>query len=300
MSEPTAVTTRDPRNPIIAGLTIEDIGILPEAVAQINQMAERPDVTAEMVAGPIERDPTLTSKVLRILNSAYYGLRREVRSISHAVAYLGILQIRNIVVSSSVIEAFAFQHGIVDPRLVWEHSLGCAIGAKRLGDMIPELDGDGAYLGGLLHDLGRIVFISKFAEEYGPVVNACERGLCTIRDAEESRFGITHQEAGFILGEAWEFSDAVLAMIRHHHDPAVAGALAPQAAVVGIANSICHSNRLRFGFEMDDEVAMEELEQSWTALMESHQPAAILDREQAEKIVTEAVSHAKELVADLF
>jgi hypothetical protein len=57
---------------------------------------------------------------------------------------------------------------------------------------------------------------------------------------------------------------------------------------------------LRFGFEMDDEVAMEELEQAWTALMESHQPAAILDREQAETIVAEAVTHAKELVADIF
>ena len=238
--------------------------------------------------------------MLRILNSAFYGLRRDITSIPHAVAYLGIHQIRNIVLSSAVIDSFKFNNGVVDPRGVWEHSLGCAMGAKRMGDILPDVDGDGSYLGGLLHDLGRFVFLSKFSDEYSGVIDACERGLCSISEAEESRFDISHSEAGYLLGKAWGFSEVVLSTIRHHHNPAAAGEFVPQAATVAFSDAICNLNGLRFGFEVDDRSAEEAREQSWEVLLASVEPSACLQRDLLEGAILESIEHTKSLVSQMF
>ncbi|RMG43068.1 MAG: HDOD domain-containing protein [Acidobacteria bacterium] len=283
--------------PTIAGVEIQDVGVLPQVAAKVNELASRPDVTGDQIASIILRDPTLTSKVLRLVNSAAFGPRQEIRSLKHAIAYLGINQIRNLVVSSVLVESFRFDHGIVEPRSVWEHCFGCALGAKQLGDLLPDLDGTECYLGGLLHDLGRIVFLSHFSEAYGEVVGLCERGLCPLRDAETSRFGISHAEAGYELGRSWNFSEPVLAMIRYHHEPDAAGPWAPLAAVVGLADAVCHVERLRFGFEIDDDDALEEFERAWSVLL-ADIPAA--DRRELAEPVEAAVRRARSLVAGLF
>jgi HD-like signal output (HDOD) protein len=285
---------------LLAEGKIRDIGVLPEVVANINRMAEDPNVNAEQVAGLILRDPALTSKVLRIINSSFYGLRQEIRSVQHAVAYLGIHQVRNLVICSALIESFRFDHGVVDPRSVWEHSLACAIGAKRLGDMLPGIDGDGTYLGGLLHDLGRIILLAKLPNSYAEVVNIGERGLCTLREAEESRFGMHHDEIGYTIGRSWGFAEPVLAMIRYHHCPAEAERYAAQAAVISLSNSICHREELGYGFEVDHELALEEGDRAWEQLQSEHPAARKFQRDAVEEVVTESVAHTRALVADLF
>ena len=284
----------------IAGIDLEDIGVLPEVAVQVNRIADDPSTRAEQVASIILRDPTLTSKVLRIINSSYYGLRCEVKSIQHAVAYLGISQVRNLVVSSALVESFRFEHGVVEPRTIWEHSLGCAIGAKRLGDRLQAIDGDGAYLGGLLHDVGRILLVSQRPEEYAAVVGTCERGVCSLIDAETSAFDVSHAEVGHALGRAWGFSEPVLSMILHHHRPDEAGEFAPMAAVIGLANSICHRERMGFGFQLDLEIAEEEADRAWNVIASADPAFASLDRREVEDEVTESVQRTREVVSKLF
>lgn len=283
--------------PIIAGLDVQDIGVLPQVAAKVNEMASRPDATGDELAAVILRDPTLTSKVLRLVNSAALAPRQPIRSLRHAIAYLGITQIRNLVLSSVLVEAFRFDHGIVEPRSVWEHCFGCALGAKALGDRLAGVDGGECYLGGLLHDLGRIVFLSHFPEAYGEVVSLCERGLCSLHEAERSRFGIDHTEAGDLLGETWGFSEPVRAMIRHHHDAGAAGSWALLVAIVGLADAICHAERLQFGFEIDDEEAEQGRERAWVVLA-GH--LADADRETLLEPAVEAVRQARSFAANLF
>jgi putative nucleotidyltransferase with HDIG domain len=240
------------------------------------------------------------SKILRIINSAYYGLRQEVRSVEHAVNYLGIQQIRNLVVSSALVESFRFDHGVIEPRCVWEHSLGCAIGAKRIGDLLPRLDGDQAYLGGLLHDIGRIFLLSKYPDRYGEVVAVSERGLMTLRSAERSHFGGTHEEIGFELGKSWGFSDTVLAAVRHHHAAAKAGELAPLVAVVSFANAMCHEHGLRFGFELDDDPVTRIKNHAWEIIQASHPQPELLYFEELEGAALASLDETRDLVSKLF
>ncbi len=298
MSEPEAHPQAP--GPTVAGLEIKDIGVLPEVVAQINELADQPSTTAEDVGALILRDPTMTTKVLRITNSSYYGLRTEVRSIPHAVAYLGINQVRNLVISSALIEAFRFEHGVIEPRGLWEHSLACAIGAKELARALPALSGETAYLGGLLHDLGRIVLMANFPEEFAKAVDNCERGLCTLRQAEESHFGLSHEAAGHTVCQAWDFPEAVLAIVRHHHHPHAAGPFAPLAAVVQFANATCHEMKLRFGFELDDEHAREEKDRAWEVLVETYDGPFPVGRDVADHAVADAVGRTRELVREIF
>lgn len=295
-----AAKRRKANQETIAGLQIEEIGVLPQVVDQINDLADRPSTTAEEVARVILRDPTLTSKILRIVNSTFYGLRREIRSVPHAIAYLGIQQVRNLVVSSALIESFRFEHGVVEPAKVWEHSLGCAIGAKRLGDTLPGVSGDLGYLGGLLHDIGRIVLLSKFPDDYADVVGTCERGLCPLREAEESRFEISHEEAGFILGQAWGFSKSVLSMILHHHRPRKAGPATAQAALVGLANAVCLMEGLHFGFWVDVDFAPRERDRAIGILSETDPAIRDMNWDETLQSLVESIQHTKTLVADLF
>ncbi len=298
------MTTKTPppetEAPSVVHVPIEDIGVLPTVVAKINALADDPSTDADRVARLILRDPSLTSKILHIINSSFYGLRQEVRSIQHAVAYLGIQQVRNLVVSSTLIESFRFDHGIVEPRAIWEHSLGCAIGSKRMGDMLPGIDGDLVYLGGLLHDLGRIVMISQFSGPYREVINNCERGLCTLREAEQARFDGSHEEIGEAVGRAWGFSDAVLTIIRHHHQPAEGGALAAAVAIVSFANAVCHHEGLRFGFSPDDDNFHENKEFAWHTLGAHHPELGGVNQQDVEAAVVESVQNAKAAVAELF
>jgi len=297
-SKPIPVSQDAPQS--IAGIDLEDIGVLPGVATQVNALASDPSCTADKIAVLILRHPSLTSKVLRIINSSYYGLRSEVRSIQHAVAYLGISQVRNLVVSSALVEAFRFEHGVVGPRTIWEQSLGCAIGAKRLGDALEGMDGDGAYLGGLLHDVGRILLVSKRPEDRAKVIGTCERGVCLMREAEESRFGVNHADAGYMRGRSWGFTESVMSIIRHHHNPRAAGELAPLVAVVGFANAICHREGLSFGFQLDREVAEEEGERCWEIITSSDPAFATADRAAIEEEVVESVHRTREVVSKLF
>jgi putative nucleotidyltransferase with HDIG domain len=298
----TSASGPDGRNktPVILDVPIDDIGVLPTVVTRVNELANDPSTDADRVARLILRDPSLTSKVLRIINSAFYGLRQQVQSIQHAVAYLGIHQVRNIVWSSALIESFRFAHGVVEPGTVWEHSLGCAIGAKRMGDLLPEVDGDGAYLGGLLHDLGRIVLLSRFPDSYREVIQVCERGLCTLREAETGEFGISHEEVGASVGEGWDFQEAVIAMIRHHHDPQAAGFYTAPAAVISFVDAICHEQGLRFGFAFDDDTSGYDKDEAWAALRVGHPDLSGVEQENIEAEVVDSIRLTKSFVAGIF
>jgi putative nucleotidyltransferase with HDIG domain len=204
---------------------IEHLPTLPEVITRILSMVEDADSSIQRISEVVGQDQSLVASILRMVNSPYYGLRHRVVSIQHAVVVLGLRSVRNIALSSVLVKTFGessrdlrFQR-----HLLWRHTVACAVAARYLAQRVGCADPEEAFLAGLLHDIGLVVYDQHFHEEFRRVVDlvlARGQGLCT---AEREILGHDHGEAGAILARRWSFPPAVVDAIACHHRPDAAG-----------------------------------------------------------------------------
>jgi len=196
---------------------IQDLPTIPGVVERINREEKKRSLTARRLADIIATDPALTSKVLRLANSAYYGLARQVSTLDRAVTVLGFDTLKSLALSVSVFETFAGHGGLAG---LWFHSLGCAVATKnilRCGGSLQGLEENG-FVAGILHDVGKLAIIANLADEAAQVrERADSRGRPHFR-VEKELLGFTHQQVGAMLADRWNFPPEYVAAIRHHHD----------------------------------------------------------------------------------
>lgn len=200
---------------------ITDLPTLPVVVARITSQIANPSTNAADIGKLIEQDQALTSKVLRLVNSAYYGFPKQIKSIQHAVVILGFNKVKTIIITASVFGAFKGRKpGGLDVRRFWQHSLGTAISSK----VVAELIGVGhvaedAFIGGLLHDIGKVVMDQYQPNIYGPIVKyANDKGILLL-EAEQEVMGLTHAKVGEWMMEKWRLPPTIVHMVSDHHSP---------------------------------------------------------------------------------
>ncbi len=220
---------------LIAGTT--ELAALPATSVRLLELLDDPDVRAEAVAAVIERDPSLTANLLKLSNSAYYGMRRRVGTVREALLHLGSRTVLTIAFATSMGEVMRGpMSGYRLPRRrLWSHALATGVAAARLcGPGAPAATRDRAFTAGLVHDIGKLLLdrlLQRQIEQLPPSVEA--RALLV---AERSLLGFDHAQAGAALGEAWNFPpDLVEAIGRHHEPPRDAPAL---VRVVAAANLV--------------------------------------------------------------
>lgn len=212
---------------------IQSLPTLPPVVRKLTTMVESPDVTAKEVGNLISSDQVLSAKVLKLVNSPFYGFPGRISSISHAVILLGFNVIKGVVLSASVFE-------IMEKSMVglWEHSLGSAIisGAisRELGLHEPEEISTAA----LLHDIGKVLVRVSLSADYDKVAMIVEKRGCSFREAEVEVLGVDHSEIGLWLSEEWGLPERLIIPISHHHEPESAVKLKERVAVVHIADNL--------------------------------------------------------------
>lgn len=212
---------------------IRSLPTLPAVVQRLTKMVESPDVTANDVGKIISSDQVLTARVLRLVNSPFYGFPGRISSISHAVILLGFNVIKGVVLSASVFD-------LMEKSMLglWEHSLGCAIVAgtisRKLGIPEPEEISTAA----LLHDIGKVVVSVSLREDYDTILRIIDRDKCLFRDAELSVLGIDHSAIGGWLSEEWNLPERLAMPVAYHHNPDEIAKLKEKVYVVHIADSI--------------------------------------------------------------
>jgi HD-like signal output (HDOD) protein len=141
---------------------ITSLPTLPDVAMKVLEMSERPDVSMRSIGDIVERDPVIATRLLKLVNSPFYGIRREVTSIHQALLILGLSSLRNLVLSSSMTDLFnsAGSVGSFDRRELWRHSIATAIAARSLAAKTRLADSDVAFTAGLIHDVGKIVIYS--------------------------------------------------------------------------------------------------------------------------------------------
>ena len=217
-----------------------DILTLPHVVNEILDITSGKNSSAADLTAIIETDPALTSRILSIANSSYYGFVKKISTISHAVVVLGFQEIQNIALSMSVVQLFD-RRGSEFTEKLWRHSFAVGVGTRMMASYF-NLKLDGKYfVGGLLHDVGKIFLSQYLPEKYRDMLLAMEEddNRITYHMLEEEYFGISHAEVGGKLLDSWMFPQEISGAVTYHHEPSSDGSDPSFAACVHIADLLC-------------------------------------------------------------
>jgi len=198
---------------------IEDLPTLPAVAMEVNKMLLDYDTTINNLSDTIEKDQAVVSKILKLVNSAFFGLGGKVSSISHAIVVLGFNTIRNAVVSISIIDAFSVKEGLdgFDITDFWKHSLAVGVTSKYLAEKTGIHPADDCFVGGLLHDMGKIVLLQHFKDLFQKVWLAVQDNNLSFYEAEKSQIPIDHAQIGGHLARKWQLPVALVDAIQYHH-----------------------------------------------------------------------------------
>ncbi len=221
---------------------IQDLPTLPQVVTRIMSMMDDPDASAEDVNNVLERDPTLVAKILRLVNSAFYGLPHKISNVRQAIVILGFSTVRSLAISAAVFDLFGDTNDQSFSRVkFWEHSIGVASVAKLVGRREAGIDEETAFVCGLLHDLGKLVMDQYAPDEFAEIIRIAQEQSLSFRDAEAAvLLETTHAEIGGWLAEQWRMPDELIQGIRHHHSvPKAEGLGARLASVCSFSDFVC-------------------------------------------------------------
>jgi putative nucleotidyltransferase with HDIG domain len=204
---------------------IEKLPSLPVTYKKLTDALAQESSTAADLGRIISQDIGMTAKILKLVNSAFFGLRRELSNPTEAVTYLGTETIRSLVLANGIFaQADALGTHAVSLDDVWAHSLAVAQGAKAIlkATGAPEREQDEAFTGGLLHDVGILILAHNFPEPYDEILRliTAEHYLMTL--AEQRVLGVNHAEAGAYLIGLWGLPEVIVQCVQFHHQPSLA------------------------------------------------------------------------------
>lgn len=271
-----------PRN--LAEKIVQATGDLPTMPHVANLVMEKlsdPNATAKDLHKIISQDQALAARVLKISNSPFYGCARTVTNLTDALVVMGFDSIRSLVVASAMQDFFK-KFGLSE-KLLWEHSIACGGIAKRVAKRVKYSKIEEAFLGGLLHDIGKVVLNLKMPDQMLQIVqDVYNDSDATFLEIEERNFGFNHAQVGRLIARKWNFTDTIEEAIGFHHYPEKAKILPVLSYIISLSNSICH--KLEIGPTRKPDLNVSELRSS---------KALKLTPDSIEELLAEAVEVAK-------
>ncbi len=219
---------------------IANLPTLPQVATRLMQLLSDPEASMGEIVDTISKDPATSAKVLRLTNSAYYGVPRTVTSIRQAVALLGMRTTRNLAMGLSVVNSFGKegQRGGFNYHQFWRHSVGAGYLCSALGKKAQAEDTELLFLGGLLHDIGKLVIAQYDPETAKEVLLRVKKESMPMHEAESGVMGATHADVGVWLCERWQLPEKLVDMVRLHHDEEAMKSNVP-VAICELTNYIC-------------------------------------------------------------
>jgi len=197
---------------------VQKLPTLPSVANKITSLINDPTCTAIRLAEVINKDQSLTTRVLRLVNSAFYSLSAEVTNVKHGIALLGFKTISQMVISISVFDVFAGKYGEeFDRRGFWKHSIGCGVISKIVAQRVKYPKEDDCFTAGLLHDIGKVVLDQYLHEDMIQVIQRTREKEIYFVDAEQEVLGLNHADIGGQVMKKWNIPIPVLVAVQHHH-----------------------------------------------------------------------------------
>lgn len=207
-------------SPKMIDTTIESLPPLPATVTNVLAVSEDPESTAEDLMQAIIPDQTMCSAILKVANSAFYGIPRGVQTIQRAVVVLGYEEIRNIVLGKAILSSLPRmpQGTRQNIELFWEHAFTTGLAAKIIAEHY-RLSASAYFIAGLIHDLGKLAMLLTFPKQYRILRELSNFENLHSTSEEQARFGISHDQAGMKLTNRWLFPEPFVLATGYHHAP---------------------------------------------------------------------------------
>jgi HD-like signal output (HDOD) protein len=232
---------------------LNSLPTLPSVIVRVNEQLNNPKTSALELARTILGDQALTARLLRLVNSPFYGFPRRISTVTEAVTILGFQPVRNLLLTSSVVDLLATEDTPeFSPTALWEHSVGTAVTAGLLARYTRHEEQEEVFVAGLLHDVGKLVMFHCISKDYVKVIETGRTEDLTLRAAEQKLLGYAHDQVGRLLAERWKLPVRLSEAIGCHHRPDLAQMGKREAAIVHAADVIARA--LGFGSGGDDAV----------------------------------------------
>jgi putative nucleotidyltransferase with HDIG domain len=224
-------------------LSALELPAVPLVATKVMDMVSDPNTSLNELHKVIISDQALTSRLLKVANSSFYGARHQVDTISEAIAIMGLNTLKNITLAVSTREVYK-KFGIIEQKL-WEHSIGVSIAAGMLADYGSTVKKEEAVIAGLLHDIGKVIMNNHDQNNFSLLLERIHEEKVAFSSIEKDFFGFGHEEAGYMLMNKWGFPHMLCEVVRNHHncilDEAIQAASSSRilCATIALADAIC-------------------------------------------------------------
>jgi HD-like signal output (HDOD) protein len=200
---------------------LRNLPTLPLVIDNLTRVINNPQSCAKDLSEIITKDQALSARVLKIVNSSFYGFPQKIPTVSRAVVILGYNCVKNLALSSTIFNFLAENVGIKDFDInsLWNHSLRCAACSRLIASKILHQDSEDTFISGLMHDIGKVIFIEYLADQYQQALSKARDDTVPICEAERLVIGIDHAELGYMLADKWKLHRVLSNSIRFHHRP---------------------------------------------------------------------------------
>jgi len=220
------------------------IPTIPSVFNEVTAIFESSESSARDAAQVIKKDPAISARVLRIVNSSFYGLKKPISDIELACSILGLQVLKNIVAQATVQRASSDSPGLdVDAEWLWDHSFKAAVACRAIAEQTKlgaDLTKEDAYTCGLLHDIGELILLESQRARFAQALQLARSTTLSLPRAEDRVFGFNHTHVGSMLADRWKLAPAVQAAVRHHHSSGAEAASEQHVLMVKIADSYAH------------------------------------------------------------
>lgn len=196
--------------------SIGDLPPMPAVATKVLQMLQSPETNFAQLGEAISSDPAVSARLLKVANSAFFSLKRQVKTLDHAIAIVGERTLRSLVLAASL-EGMNKSYGLLE-KLLWEDSIGCAVGCRLLARRFHSADPEEAFLAGLFRHLGKIIMNYSDPESFQSLASAVYSGEGSFNDIEGRYFPYAHAVVGAAVLDKWNFSDDLIQCTLHHED----------------------------------------------------------------------------------
>ncbi len=233
---------------------------LPTVVSRLMQIVDSPKSSAQTLGRLIENDQVLTARILKLANSAYYGMARQISSVSQAVVVVGFDAVKDMGLSVSVLDAFKDPGGSRYFNLAgfWEHTMGVAFTSKALAKQYAKSELSEAFTAGLLHDLGKVVVNQYCHDDFIEIMARVQDDGEDLLYAETMVLDTTHDRIGGWLANRWNMPESIVDSIEFHHHPYLSEKHQTLATLVKLADVICRRAKIGFSGNLSEPTLTEE------------------------------------------
>ena len=220
----------------------ESIPPLPIIIAHALELTEDDDLSVLSLAHALEADPALTSRLLRVANSAFYGLSQRVFTVRDAIQIIGFEEVRSLALTATVVGGLWVDDELFHRQRFWRHSLRCWLFARMIAIRLQYSKPEVVFTLGVLHDIGRAAMIRNDAESYRQAITVMSAEGLLLWKSERRVFGFDHADVGAAMAQKWNLPSSFVSGIRHHHQPNEADPDFILGQILALSDSLSHAS----------------------------------------------------------